>query len=266
MSRDDLNRIPGLRLPYRQLTPDWKGYLMRAPTIHLGPTARQRLLLAAKILVAAIAVYALLGFFAAPLLVKTYVAPKIGEEIGRKLEFGEVQVNPFALSATLRNISLYEADQQNKMLTVGEVYLNASAASLLRLAPVVTEIRIEQPVTRIVRSGENRFNFSDIIDKIRAQPDSGNGTAHFSLHNIHLLQGRIDYDDQFRQSRHSLTEIDLALPFLSNLKRGVDIFTKPAFSAKLDGSPFAISGQMRPFAPTHDTSLQIDLDGLALPG
>ncbi|HTN65488.1 MAG TPA: DUF748 domain-containing protein, partial [Burkholderiaceae bacterium] len=46
----------------------------------------------------------------------------------------------------------------------------------------------------------------------------------------------------------------------------VDIFTKPAFSAKLDGSPFAISGQMRPFAPTHDTSLQIDLDGLALPG
>ena len=237
---------------------------MRAPTIHLGPATRQRLLLAAKILIAALAVFALLGFFAAPAVVKTYVANKLGDEIGRKLEFGEVQVNPFALSATLRNISLYEADRQDKMLTVGEIYLNASAASLLRLAPVVAEIRIEQPSARIVRSSENRFNFSDIVDKLLAQPAS-ESSAHFSLHNIHLRGGRIDYDDQWRQSRHSLSEIDLALPFLSNLKRGVDIFTKPAFSARLDGSPLAISGQTRPFAATHDTALQIDLDGLSLP-
>lgn len=237
---------------------------MRAPTIHLGPATRQRLLLTAKILIAALAIFALLGFFAAPAVVKTYVANTLGDEIGRKLEFGEVQVNPFALSATLRNISLYEADRKSKMLTVGEVYLNASAASLLRLAPVVAEIRIEQPVARIVRSSENRFNFSDIVDKLLAQP-ANQGGAHFSLHNIHLRGGRIDYDDQWRQSRHSLSEIDLALPFLSNLKRGVDLFTKPAFSAKLDGSPLAISGQTRPFAATHDTALQIDLDGLSLP-
>lgn len=237
---------------------------MRLHTFPLAPAHRHRLLLLAKILIATFAAYALLGFFAAPPLVKTLVARQLGEQIGRKVEFGSVKINPFALSATVDNIALYAPDQKSKLLTIGEVYLNASAASLFRLAPVVAEIRIEQPVVHIVRSGERQFNFSDIVDKILAQPKSA-GAAYFSLHNIHLRQGRIDYDDQWRQSRHTLSEIDLALPFLSNLKRGVEIFTKPAFSAKLDGSRFAITGKTRPFAPTRDTSLQIDLDSLSLP-
>ncbi len=237
---------------------------MHKPNLHLSPEHRRRFLQALKILAVVVAVYALLGFFAAPPLVKSFVAHKLGDQIGRRLEFGEVRTNPFALSMTLRNVVLYEPDRKTAMLTVGEVYMNASAASLLRLAPVVTEIRIEQPLARIVRSGENRFNFSDIVDRIRAQP-AGGGGAHFALNNMHLRQGRIDYDDQLRQSRHSLSDIDLAIPFLSNLRNGVEIFTKPAFSAKLDGSPLALSGQTRPFAPTHDTALQIDLDGLSLP-
>ncbi len=237
---------------------------MRTPTFPLAPAHRHRLLLLAKILLAAVAAYALLGFFAAPPLVKTFVARQLGEQIGRKVEFGTVKINPFALSATLNDVALYEPDQKSKLLTIGEVYLNLSAASLLRLVPVVAEIRIEQPLVHIVRSGEQQFNFTDIVDKILAQPTS-NGTAHFSLHNIHLREGRIDYDDQWRQSHHTLSEIDLALPFLSNLKRGVELFTQPTFSAKLDGSRFAITGKTRPFAPTRDTSLQLDLDGLSLP-
>lgn len=238
---------------------------MRIPDLHLNPSYRSRGLLAIKILIVAIAAFALFGFFAAPWIVKSFVADKIGQEIGRKVEFGEVHINPFALSATLRNITLYEADRQHKMLTIGEVYLDASLTSLLRLAPVVSEIRVEQPVVQIVRSGENQFNFSDIVERILAKPADPNGAAHFSLNNIHLRQGRINYNDQFRHSQHSLSEIDLAIPFLSNLRRGVNIFTTPAFSAKLDGSPFAITGKTRPFADTHDAALQINLDGLSLP-
>src|SRR4030067_1257075 len=102
-------------------------------SIHLGPLARDRLLRAAQILVAAIVAFTLLGFFVAPAIVKTYVANKLGEEIGRKLEFGEVHINPFALSATVRNITLYEADQNGRMLKVSEGYLNAPRARLARV-------------------------------------------------------------------------------------------------------------------------------------
>ncbi|MEO7031069.1 MAG: DUF748 domain-containing protein, partial [Herbaspirillum sp.] len=236
---------------------------LRDTITSFGTRHRHRLTLFASIFVGLVVVIALLGFLAAPWVVKSFVADKIGAEIGRKLEFGAVQINPFTLTAKLNQVVLYEPDRQHKMLTVGEVYLNASAASLFRLAPVISEIRIQQPVVHLIRVSESRFNFSDIVDKILAKPNTG--TSHFSLNNIHLSGGQIDYDDQFRKSHHSLSEIDLAIPFLSNLKRRVDIFTKPAFSAKLDGSPFAISGKTRPFAETRDTTLQIDLDALSLP-
>jgi outer membrane protein OmpA-like peptidoglycan-associated protein len=237
---------------------------MPAFSFSLNPRHRQRLLLAAKILVGVIAAYALFGFFAAPLIVKTSVARTLGEQIGRKIEFGEVRINPFALTATLRNIALYEPDQKTRMLTVGEAHLNASAASFLRMAPVITEVRIEQPLAHIVRNAENRFNFADIVDKIAAQPKSS-GSIRFIFNNLHLRHGQVDYEDRLRQSHHKLSDIDLAIPFLSNLQPRAEIFTKPAFSAKLDGSPFAISGKTRPFAATRDTALQIDLDGLSLP-
>jgi len=238
---------------------------MPLPHLNLRSLPRHRLLLAAKIALVLIVIYALLGFFALPALLKNWVAPRLGEQIGRRVEIGEAHFNPFTLEATLQRLALYEADRQTAALTVGELYANVSSFSLLRLAPVLSEVRVEQPVVHIVRSGETRFNFSDIIDRMRAKPADDGGEAHFSVSNIHLRQGRIDYDDQWRQSQHSLSDIDLALPFLSNLGRRADVFTTPAFSAKLDGSPFEISGKTRPFATTHDAALQIDLDGLSLP-
>jgi len=143
--------------------------------------------------------------------------------------------------------------------------VDVSLASARHFAPVINEIRVTQPVVRVIRIGENSFNFSDIVNKILAKPKSDNAPARFSLNNIHIHQGRIDYDDRVLKSRHTISDLDLSIPFLSNLPHDVEIFISPAFSAKVNGTPLAIKAKTKPFTSSHDTSVQINLDGLSLP-
>ncbi|RFC37683.1 MAG: protein of unknown function (DUF748) [Candidatus Nitrotoga sp. SPKER] len=226
---------------------------------------KQKLLSIGKITAIVFVVFSTLLFFVGPPIVKSFVAKKIGEEIGRKVDFGIVNINPFTLSATISNISIYEPDQQEKTLAIDELYVDGSLASVSRLAPVINEIRVKQPVVRIIRIAENQFNFSDIVKKILDKPKSDDTPARFSLNNIHIYQGRIDYDDRVLKSRHTISDFDLAIPFLSNLPHDVEIFTSPAFSAKVNGTALAIKAKTKPFTTSHDSSVQINLDGLSLP-
>lgn len=226
----------------------------------------QRLLSTGKIAAVVFFIFSAFLFFAGPPIVKSFVAKKIGEEIGRKVDFGAVKVNPFALSATISNIAIYEAgQQQEKTLAIDELYVDISLASVSHLAPVINEIRVTQPVVRVIRTGENSFNFSDIVNKMLAKPKSGDAPARFSLNNIHIHKGRIGYDDLVLKTHHAIADLDLSIPFLSNLPHDVEIFISPAFSAKVDGTPLAIKAKSKPFTTSRDTSVQINLDGLSLP-
>ncbi|BBJ22194.1 DUF748 domain-containing protein [Candidatus Nitrotoga sp. AM1P] len=239
---------------------------MRKLALNLTHKHKRKLLSIGKITAIVFLVFSALLFFVGPPIVKSFVAKKIGEEIGRKVDFGTVNINPFTLSATIHNISIYESgQQQEKTLAIDELYVDGSLASVSRLAPVINEIRVKQPVIRIIRIGENQFNFSDIVKKILDKPKSDDAPARFSLNNIHIYQGRINYDDRVLQSRHTISDFDLAIPFLSNLPHDVEIFTSPAFSAKVNGTALAIKAKTKPFTTSHDSSVQINLDGLSLP-
>ena len=239
---------------------------MRKLALNLIQKHKRQLLSTGKIAAIVFLVFSALLFFVGPPIVKSFVAKKIGEEIGRKVDFGAVNINPFALSATIRNIAIYEAgQQQEKTLAIDELYVDVSLASVRHFAPVINEIRVTQPVVRVIRIGENNFNFSDIVNKILAKPKSSDAPARFSLNNIHIHQGRIDYDDCLLKSRHTISDLDLSIPFLSNLPHDVEIFIAPAFSAKVNGTPLAIKAKSKPFTTSRDTSVQVNLDGLSLP-
>jgi hypothetical protein len=67
---------------------------------------------------------------------------------------------------------------------------------------------------RIIPRGENSFNFSDIVIKILAKLKSDDAPARFSINNIYIHQGRIDYDDRVLKSRHTISDFELAIPFI----------------------------------------------------
>ncbi|MEO6748855.1 MAG: DUF748 domain-containing protein, partial [Casimicrobiaceae bacterium] len=88
--------------------------------------------------------------------------------------------------------------------------------------------------------------------------------ARFSLNNIEVHGGAIDFDDRPRQRKHEVRDLNIGIPFLSSLAYQTTIKVTPHVSARVNGSAFSVGGTTTPFAATRDASLDIDIDSLSL--
>jgi len=108
---------------------------------------------------------------------------------------------------------------------------------------------------------DGRYDISDLLDewmKPKEEPDTG--TPRFSLNNIQLIGGKIVFDDQPKGKVHTISEINLALPFVSSLPYQAEVQVEPSFSAQINGSQLALKGRSKPFSGTHESELDLDLD------
>ncbi|MCA1326842.1 DUF748 domain-containing protein [Herbaspirillum sp. alder98] len=214
--------------------------------------------------VLALLVLALVSWLALPSYVKKIASAQTEEKIGRKLTIGDVSFNPFRLALTAADITLFEADGKTPFFTAQSLLVNASSASLFRLAPVLDELRLSKPdlhVVRIDANGAGHYNFSDILDRIAALPKS-EGEAHFSLANVQLDGGRIRFDDKVTGKQIDIATLQLGLPFISNLGGSIDSFVQPQLSATVNGTPFHLKGRSKPFISSQESSFAIDVDQL----
>ncbi|MGE5337690.1 MAG: DUF748 domain-containing protein [Gemmatimonadota bacterium] len=186
-------------------------------------------------------------------------------EIGRQMHVGEVRFNPFTLKATLRQLSIAGLpDELTPLLSVDALGIDLSIVSLRHLAPVIEALQAHGVHANIVRLDKNRFNFSDIVDRLQAKPASPE-PARFALYNVELDDAAIAFDDRVLKAKHTLDAIKLGIPFISSLPDDVQIKVKPAFSARLDGDPIALTAEAQPFDASLDTSVALKLTGIELP-
>ncbi|MFZ6657040.1 DUF748 domain-containing protein [Undibacterium sp. TJN19] len=213
-----------------------------------------------------ILVLAALSWAFLPSVVKRIATEQVQQQIGRKLEISEVRFSPFTLTLTVNGLNLYEADQHASAVRIKELVLNLSLSSVFRQALIVDEVKLIEPYVRVVRTsgeGYGRYNFSDILEKIAAMPKS-ESPARFSLANLQLEGGKIDFDDSVINKQFKIDALQIGVPFLSNFPNQVNSFVEPMLSARVNGSHFSLKGRARPFTNTLDTSLAIDLDQLDL--
>lgn len=207
---------------------------------------------------------ALVSWLALPSLVKKIAVEQTQEKIGRKLTIGEVSFNPFILALRVHDLTIYEPDQQTATINVKELTLDASSTSILRLAPVVDEIKLVSPTIHLVRlsaEGNGRYNFSDVIDRILAMPKS-ESKALFSLANVQLQNGTVRFDDKVTGKSIDIADVNVGVPFVSNMPRNIDTFVQPILSMTVNGTPLSLKGRSKPFASSMDTTLAIDIDKL----
>ena len=210
-----------------------------------------------------VAFIAIAGFLIAPPLVKRQLEAELSAQLHRQTTIERVRINPFAFSVTAQGFVVRERGSETPALSFDELYASASAASLFRLAPVIKRLRLSKPYLHVVRNTDQTYNYQDLIDEFLAKPESP--TPRFSLNNVEIVDGRIDFDDQPQKQQHQVTDIRLGIPFLSSLSYATNIDVQPAFSAKFDGAPFGITGATKPFGQTHQTTLNLDIDALPLP-
>lgn len=198
-----------------------------------------------------------------PPLVRSLATHQASEWMERPVSIGRVSFNLYTLKLDVQQLHIGEHDSDRPFVDIGQLTVNLSWSSLFRLAAVVDSITVIKPEFHIVRTAEQRFNFTDLIEKANKEPSSDSKT-HFALHNIKISDGDIAFDDQVTHTQHHVEKIQLGIPFIANLPSATKIDVQPLLQMVVDGSPFNISGKTRPFADTHESVIDFKLDQLDL--
>ena len=217
-----------------------------------------------------VAAIGIIGFFVVPPIAKSYLVAALSKELKREVTIESLRFNPYALSVTVRGFVMKDRPGPEAALTFDELYVNASAMSLFRLAPVIEQIRLTKPHLRIVRNDDKTYNFQDLIDEALNKPQSDAPKSDapppkFALNNIELLDGRIDFDDRPEHNLHEVADLRIGIPFISTLPSDTDINVQPLLAAKVNGAPLEIKGETKPFKDSHETTVKLDLNALELP-
>lgn len=222
-----------------------------------------RIFVALAALAALLSLYAVAGFFMLPFIAKSQAEKIFAEKLKRQAQIEEIRFNPFTLKLAVHGFRLYEADGKNVFAEIDVLKVNLSAESLIRVAPVVQELHIAAPRLHIARLDANRYNFDDILAALSDQPASEE-TARFSINNIQLDGGRIEFDDKPSRAKHVVDDLRIGIPFISSLPSDVQVFVEPLLDAKVNGTSVLLKGKARPFASTRDATVDLNLENFDL--
>jgi uncharacterized protein involved in outer membrane biogenesis len=231
----------------------------------LAPTTRSRLLRIALIAAALAALYGAIAWFALPAAVRWAVEGPVSRELGRAVSVQGVSVNPYNLHVRVQGLKVAGAPgEAAPLLEVRDAAVNASWTSVVHLTPVIDALKIDGLRANLVRTGPQRFNFSDIVDRILAKPPAPKPTL-FAVYNIELADGAIRLDDQVRQSVEQVDALTIGVPFVSNFPTDRDVHVQPRLAAKINGQPFDLQGRTLPFEESLDSVLDFKFEGFDIP-
>ncbi|RKP46592.1 DUF748 domain-containing protein [Pararobbsia silviterrae] len=218
-------------------------------------------------IVIALVVFGLLGFFAAPPLIRHVAEQQLGAALDRPVSIGRVALNPYTLNLEVDQLAIAERGNTGPFVSLDKLVVRTSWGSIFRFAPVVDELTLQAPHFHLVRTAAQRFNFSDIVDKFSApspKPPS-KGLPRFSISNIKLVDGRVDFDDQVLSAKHVIDDWQIGIPFVATLKSKTDIFVEPLLKMRIDGSPLEVSGKTKPFKDSRESDIALRFDKLDIP-
>ncbi|SEA13284.1 DUF748 domain-containing protein [Variovorax sp. YR216] len=206
-----------------------------------------------------------LAWLAVPPIAKGQIQRIASDKLGRQVTVGKVDFKPWTLELTVHDLRIATADGKQAQVAVNRIYLDAELQSILRLAPVVDAVSIDSPAILLTHLADGKYDIDDILAKLAAAPDAPKSEPpRFAIYNIGISNGSFTFDDQTVQRRHELRNLELAVPFLSNLASKRDITTEPKLAFVLNGSRFDSSASSTPFAESRKTDAQIKFEGLDL--
>jgi uncharacterized protein involved in outer membrane biogenesis len=213
------------------------------------------------------AVFTIVGFFILPPVLKSMLTKQLSQNLHREVTINQIKFNPYTLSITARGLLVKDRTAPETFVSCDEIFLNLQSTSVLRMAPIFKEIRLTNPYLRVTRNQDLSFNFSDLIEKKEGKsPEKEKSKPlRFSLNNIKIENGSIDFLDEPKQAKHTVRELNIGIPFLSNFPSYVQRFVQPHFSAKINDTLYTIEGKTEPFADSLETHLDINIKDIDIP-
>ncbi|MCY7371010.1 MAG: DUF748 domain-containing protein [Polaromonas sp.] len=235
----------------------------------------------------------LLAFAGVPPLVKWQLQKVGSDKLGRPVTIGAVHFKPWSLELTIENLAVAGSSAPageakpsaagsaagapktpaEPQLTIRRIYVNAELESLLRLAPVADAVTVEEPSLRLTRDADGRLDIDDVLARLKPPADApASEPPKFALYNLTVSGGSLAFTDaavklggrSTETSRHTLSDLTLAVPFLSSLASQREVKTAPRLAFTLDGSRFDSAAVGTPFAETRKTDASLKIDAFDL--
>ncbi|MFM0485117.1 DUF748 domain-containing protein [Paraburkholderia strydomiana] len=213
-----------------------------------------------------IVLFGLLGFFAAPPLIRHIAEQQLSKQLDQPATIGRIALNPYTLKLEADRVHVGERGGAGNFVDIERLIVQPSWSSLFRAAPIIDEVQLDSPRFHVVRYDAQRFNFTDLIEKFSKQPSTPDTKPTlFSVSNIRLENGQITFDDKLLGATHVIDQWKLGIPFIATLPSKTDIFVEPLLRARIDGSPLAIDGKTKPFSASRESEVSLRFDGLDVP-
>ena len=217
---------------------------------------------------AVVALAALWGvtWLAVPPLVRWLAPARVSAALGRDVTLGAVDFHPWALEIVLHDVAIGPArgaSAATPLLRIARVRANVALSSLVRHAPVIEAIALDQARIALARTAPGHYDIDDLLRRFAPRPDARpSEPARFALYNLRVHDLGLRFDDQPTGRVHVVDRFELSLPFLSNLPANVDVTVQPHLAFRLNGAAFDSAAQATPFAATDHARLKLTLADL----
>ena len=211
-------------------------------------------------------IFTLFGVFAVPPILRHVLTGPVAASLHRPVTVGRISFNPYRLLLNLDQLHIGGRDNGEHFVDLDHLRVKASWSSIIHLAPVLHDVEIDRPVINVVRTGDQEFNFSDLIVP-GPPPKPGEPPAkpfRFAVSNIQLRDGKISFDDKVLGQQHHVEQIRIGIPFIANLPSAEDVFVQPLLAMVIDGSPLHLTGKAKPFAVPMESVLNLNIHDLDL--
>jgi len=128
------------------------------PLLTPQPVRRRRW---GKVAVIGLLIYALLGFFVLPAVLKWQLRKQLPVLTHRLAKVEQVRINPFTLSLAVRGLALTETNG-TPFVAFDELYVNFQLSSIFRRAWTFGEIHLNHPTANLIRFDDGTFNFANL--------------------------------------------------------------------------------------------------------
>ena len=214
-----------------------------------------------------IALYAVLLGLVAPWLAMRHAPALISQALHNTTTIERISINPFTLRFTLEGVALTYPGGDDPFFSARRVVLDHGISSILRFAPALHAVTVEQPILHFSLEKDGITSFSRFArPSEQDQHKDGKPERLFPLvlNNIAIDGGTIEFADNMHGTRHTLKDLSLFVPFTSTLPADQARQVRPTLNATLDGSIIGLEGRTRPFSENLATSFRMHLGEIAL--
>ncbi|MBU4326846.1 MAG: DUF748 domain-containing protein [Proteobacteria bacterium] len=199
-----------------------------------------------------ISAYGAGGFFFGPSLLTGYLSNSLQQSTNLGLTTGEARFNPFTLQLQLRNVATTDSSQspdpEAALLKIDHLLIDLNLTALLRNGIACNRLEIQGLTLSLIRHPDKSYNLPNLVSETNPETEKEHLSLSrlpllFSLNNITISDSSILFDDRLTGKKHSVEQIKLDLPTLSNYSFAAKEYIRPHFSAVINGSPLELTGE-----------------------